>query len=805
MSVPVSANFTPSPQTAYARQFIELSDGQQWFINEVERMLNLHERTLDTISSRADLEHIVSFGLRDQGISGTLPRAFGELFNLRQIFLAENNLSGPIPAEIFTLSNLENLDLSNNNLSGIISPNISNLTELRVLLLWNNNLSGTIPSQMGNMINLVNLDLAENNLTGQVPTSLGNLTNLHILALSNNPFDTEIPTSFGNLSSLRVLLMWNAGVRGTIPSELGNATNLQILDVADNSLVGGFPVSFENLVNLEKLTARNNQLNIALPSELSNMSSLEIFDFPNNFIPGEIPATFGQFESLRYFIASNNRLIGTLPPQLGNLNYIEIFDVARNSLTGTIPQTFENLTTLVFFNVAHNQLTDRIPDIWTNLTNLQVINLADNKFINDIPLSLANLRNRADIDVSSNYLAGANVSLIDKNDDNFVVGQENLQNRMFMPEYLQIHRQFEPTEQNPYPPDNSVDIYVFFSKVNASDGTLRNKAKLPIYRYELEILSERNLEELIELGIETPELLTVEEQWSDIIRITRDGTGFFVTLLQEVPYTQAIELRLFIIGNDGEYSYVIFRVGTEALPEPPPPPRPPPGGGGGGFSGGGVAAPNIPRVHISYISGYPDGTVRPDANISREEAAAIISRIMDLTNFGEPAGASVDFIDFDGSRWSADYVRRVANAGIIQGFPDGTFQHTESLTRAEFAAIISRFNRLSLELGYEPFGDVGAHWSAAYVSRVARARFMQGYPDGTFRPSAQITRAEVITTINRMLGRHPYRYDELLNANNPFSDITHAHWAFEQVLEATITHEYEIVGGREVWRRVIGE
>ena len=107
IAVPLPSNaFTPNPQTAYAREFIQKSDGQQWFINEVERILNVQEKTLDTIVSRADFEYVISFGLHKKGITGKLPRAFGELYNLREIFLSENNLTGSIPEEIFTLSKL---------------------------------------------------------------------------------------------------------------------------------------------------------------------------------------------------------------------------------------------------------------------------------------------------------------------------------------------------------------------------------------------------------------------------------------------------------------------------------------------------------------------------------------------------------------------------------------------------------------------------------------------------------------------------------------------------------------------------
>ena len=86
--------FTPYPQTAYAREFIEKCDGQEWFIDEVERLLNVREKSLNTINSRDDFVFIEIFGLKDKGIAGVLPRAIGELYNLRELFLSGNELTG---------------------------------------------------------------------------------------------------------------------------------------------------------------------------------------------------------------------------------------------------------------------------------------------------------------------------------------------------------------------------------------------------------------------------------------------------------------------------------------------------------------------------------------------------------------------------------------------------------------------------------------------------------------------------------------------------------------------------------------
>ena len=512
--------FTPSPRTAYAREFISKCDGQQWFIDEVERIMNVQEKTLNTIKSRADFEYIVSFGLKSKSINGVLPRAFGELYNLRSIFLADNRLTGGIPSEIFTLSKLENLDLSNNLLSGAIPPGIGSLTALKVLLLWQNNFSGGIPTEIGNLANLVNLDLADNKLTGQVPGSIGNLGNLRILCLSNNLFDTVIPDSFANMSALKALLMWNTGVKGTIPPGLGNLSNLQIFDVADNSLTGGIPASFGQLANLEKLAARNNSLNIGLPQELGNMGKLEILDLANNNIPGGIPASFGGLTKLMDFTANNNLLEGAIPQSLGGLGEITIFNLAYNHLTGSIPQTLEGMAKTETFLLNNNMLEGAIPSIFSNWVDLKTVNLSNNTLVGDAPRSLrTKQRAGATIDLRSNYLAGDNLKNMDMADDNFVdgLGAGILQHRMLIQENMQLEI------------GQPVNIYALFGNYDAATNQPSAKAKLPVSRYSYIVVSGN----------------------AAAVQLSSDAQGFYVKAVGGIASSAPVIIEITITGDEG--------------------------------------------------------------------------------------------------------------------------------------------------------------------------------------------------------------------------------------------------------------
>jgi len=762
--------FTPNPQTAYANEFIEKCDNQQWFIDEVERLLNIQEKTLDTIRSKADLDTIVTIGMQGKNINGVIPRAFGELSNLEDIFLANNRLTGNIPPEIFTLSKLENLDLTNNLFSGALSPQIGDLTSLKVLLLWHNDFNGTIPSEIGNLSNLVNLDLAENKFTGQVPDSLGNLGNLQILCLSNNPLNTVIPTTFGNLSSLKVLLMWNAGVKGTIPTELGNATSLQILDIAENKITDGFPASFGQLMNLEKLTARNNLLDADLPQEMGSMASLEILDFPNNSVTGEIPNTFGNLTKLQEFIATNNQLEGELASELGGMTEIVILDLSNNKLTGEIPEEFKTMTKTEQFLLNNNKFEGKIPEIFENMTELQKVYLNDNTFVGDAPQSLSDKQTAGtDVNLNINYLAGAILKSMSNQSDNFIDEQNNLQYKMYIQEFLQLDI------------DQIGNLYTLFKNYDAKTDKESAKPKLPVERYSFVLVSKD----------------------ASVVELTQDEFGFYVKPLAEIKRDRPALIDITIIGDEGNpYPTVRVKVVTEKIVTPPPT------GGGGGGGGGGSSGSSLPIVmlhtHEGYIQGYEDGTVRPNGNITRAELAMILYRTYDDQAKDASVFRENPFPDVELNDWYGFAISYIKKIGLMQGDPTGDFRPNYSLTRAEFAATIARLKNLE-QNPENIFEDCASHWANNYITAVNKFGYMVGYPDNTFKPENNITRAETMTAMNRIFERKPDKADILEKTTNPFTDLDEEHWAYENVLEASLTHEYTITvsAEKETWSKVV--
>ena len=193
--------------------------------------------------------------------------------------------------------------------------------------------------------------------------------------------------------------------------------------------------------------------------------------------------------------------------------------------------------------------------------------------------------------------------------------------------------------------------------------------------------------------------------------------------------------------------------------------------------------------HIRYIQGYPEGTVRPDSNITRAEVAAIFWRL--LKNPEKEQAVTNSFHDVNGREWYAQAVNYLASIDIITGYDDGSFQPNRNITRAEFAAMISRVDDLE-DNATQPFGDVSEdYWASSYIISAYLKGWINGYPGMVFLPENHITRAEVAKIVNYMIGRGIKIEDISSQFCNQYSDLPITHWAFAEVAEASIDHDYE--------------
>ena len=210
--------------------------------------------------------------------------------------------------------------------------------------------------------------------------------------------------------------------------------------------------------------------------------------------------------------------------------------------------------------------------------------------------------------------------------------------------------------------------------------------------------------------------------------------------------------------------------------------------------------------HKAYIFGYNDGTFRPDNNMSRAEAAAIFARLISEQK-GEKISGKSNFNDVSKNEWYSDYIGYLSKYGIIKGYSNSTFRPDDNVSRAEFVAMTVRFNSLFNDVKKSSYTvkytDVATnYWAYSDVAYAKHAGWLNGYADGSFKGDNAITRAEVVTVVNKATGR--IADEGYINKNlsllNKFTDLkNNSHWAFYAICESANTHLANTANNAETW------
>ena len=206
--------------------------------------------------------------------------------------------------------------------------------------------------------------------------------------------------------------------------------------------------------------------------------------------------------------------------------------------------------------------------------------------------------------------------------------------------------------------------------------------------------------------------------------------------------------------------------------------------------------------HLAYMKGYPDLTFGPDRNMTRAEVTMMFARLLKDRPEANKVYA-MPYSDVTKADWYAYAVSYMTENKLIMGYPDGTFRPNNPISRAEFAAIASRFDQLKPGLSL-PFNDVAkGHWAYDVIASAADKGWVSGYPDGSFKPENKITRAEVVSTTNRMLNRYADLAFAKAHKNElaPMRDMDESHWAYGAAVEAMNGHDYrrQADGKNETW------
>ena len=280
---------------------------------------------------------------------------------------------------------------------------------------------------------------------------------------------------------------------------------------------------------------------------------------------------------------------------------------------------------------------------------------------------------------------------------------------------------------------------------------------------------------------------TVREVPGKTSRMSYDTTKYTLTInvvLDEDANAYKVESWQFTAGNK-EYPTALNIVNTYRTYHPSTPSKPT------------VEIPDDDALglnttdHFAYILGYGNGEVRPQNNITRAEVATIFFRL--LTDDVRDANLSKTnrYTDVTRADWYNTAVSTLSSMGIITGYPDGTFRPNAAITRAEFAAIAARFDTNG-DKTTAKFTDIASHWAKDEISIAANNGWIKGYEDNTFRPQRDITRAETMTLVNRVLNRQPETEDDLLPNMTVWTDNANPKaWYYLAVQEATNSHYYE--------------
>ena len=207
------------------------------------------------------------------------------------------------------------------------------------------------------------------------------------------------------------------------------------------------------------------------------------------------------------------------------------------------------------------------------------------------------------------------------------------------------------------------------------------------------------------------------------------------------------------------------------------------------------------RDHTAFLVGYAEGTFGPERNMTRAEVTTMFARLLTEQIEADKTYSST-FNDVAKGYWAANYIGYMQQFGIVTGYTDGSFRPNAPVTRAEFAAIASRFEKLTQ--GSASFTDVpDTHWAVKYINFAATRGWVTGYEDGTFKPEHSITRAEVAAVTCRLLERSADQtyIRSHIGELRTFADVTESHWAYWYAMEAANGHDYTKSGGSENWSR----
>jgi len=558
------------------------------------------------------------------------------------------------------------------------------------------------------------------------------LYGIRAIGLQGKGISGMLPAALGELKGLEYLFLADNVLEGEIPPELTSLPHLRNIDLGNNRLSGGIPEGFGAMAQLRVLILAHNGFSGAIPADIAASTTLETLDLQDNKLTGGIPADIGKMTSLLYLNLSKNPLGGGIP-EISALTKLKTLALWECELVGDIHESVFSLSALEVLDLAHNRLGGELPQL-SGVPKLKYIALNDNCLRGLVSEEWKQRENAGTlIWLDNNYLTGEILKRMKHYENNFADGAATPQYQLTAKEEYAIVSMIEGT-----------NIIEHLQKTLVGAGEAAAVTLLP-----------------------TDFEFTYDE--SKLI-VTANEKGLFVQARQRIPKSKLLPLEIRIRGNNGsEYSKVVLMLTTD----------------------NGVIVVETARYHTPYIDGEPGGVFRPDEAADREQVTKMLVAALEK----KPSSSQKQrYSDVPVERWSFPWIEAASEAGYLNGYPDGSFGPERAITRAEMAAVLVRIaDSEGLGVKGEPgeFADVKPEaWHAGYVRDASAYGLIRGYGDGTFRPNQPVTRAEAVAMINRLIGRTCQNGKEHKGNETPFTDMSPSHWAYPDILEASVKHTY---------------
>ncbi|SHH12652.1 conserved repeat domain-containing protein/Listeria/Bacterioides repeat-containing protein [Anaerosphaera aminiphila DSM 21120] len=345
--------------------------------------------------------------------------------------------------------------------------------------------------------------------------------------------------------------------------------------------------------------------------------------------------------------------------------------------------------------------------------------------------------------------------------------------------------------------------------ITKTDNLLSNKVEIgDTFKYYINIKNTGAIDvKNIKILDRVPSKLDIRNVVPSAAKITGQLVEYTVpTIKAGETFTITIEVKVNSSAKDGDKIQNIAVVDGEDVPSRELIVDEPSTSTGWTWSGGGSTTTTLNKEdHYAYMIGYPNGTVKPEGKITRAEVSTIFFRMMTDSSRNSNWSSINNYNDVGAETWYNNAISTLSNAKAVTGYPDGSFKPNAKITRGEFATMASRFLSDTSSLANNKFTDVKGNWAENEINKLASLGLISGYTDGSFKPDQEITRAEAATLVNAVLERTPDK-DHLLSNMKTWTDNSNRNaWYYAQIQEATNSHTYTRASKTniEIWKELL--